>query len=168
MPEPGPVMANLLGILCVAAFLFFVVQGLRNRPGPRWFAIIGMPAFALQVAYDWGWIKAGCYSIPNVVGLFTCVGAVELMLLHHAVQPRIHLQDRHLWPAVYRRVVPAFFWTPVAWSFVNWLSVFTLRQNWPLFDAVLRCISCVALILFPLALAVGIRAATKRQRKPSF
>jgi hypothetical protein len=163
-----PAMAKLLAVLCFGVYLFFVVQGSRNRPGPRWFAIIGVPAFVLLIASDWWRISAGCYSTPNLVGLFTWVGAAELMLLHHAVRPRTQLQDRSLRTAIYRNVVPAFLWTPVAWSLVNWLRVLTPDRDPPLIGAVEHCISWGALILFPLAVAVGLRAATKRAGKPSF
>ncbi len=162
--EQRAAMANLLGLLCFGALFFFVVQGLRNRPGPRWFAIIGVPALALQVASDWWRIKAGCYSTPNLVGLFTWVGAAELMFLHHAVQTRTPLQDRRLRTALCRSVIPAFLWTPVAWSLVNWFGALTPGHKPPLIGIVQHYISWTAVILFPLAAAVGLRVATRRGR----
>ena len=168
MWEQRAAMANLLGVLCFGAFLFFVVQGLRNRPGPRWFAIIGVFALVLQTASDRWRIKAGCYSTPSVVGLFTWVGAVELMFLHHAVQTRTRLQDRHLRTAVYRSVVPAFLWTPVAWSLVDSLRALPPDHDPPMIGTVQHYISWAALILFPLAAAVGLRAAATKRGKPSF
>jgi len=160
-------MPKLFDVLCFGVFLFFVVQGLRNRPGPRWFAILGVPAFVLLIAADWWRISAGCYSTPNLVGRFIWVGAAELMLLHHAVQPRTQLQDRRLRTAIYRSVVPAFLWTPVAWCLVNLLRALTPDRDPPLIGSVQHCISWGALILFPLAVAVGLRAAAKRAEKLS-
>lgn len=163
--EQIPAMAKLLGVLCFGAFLFFLVQGLRNRPGPRWFAIVGVPAFVLQI--DWWRVNARCYGTPGLVGLFTWLGAVELMLLHHAVQPWIQLQDRRLRTAVYRSVVQAFFWTPVVWSLLNWVGVSTRDRGGPVSTAQ-HYIAWAALILFPLAAAVGLRAAaTTRKGKSS-
>ena len=129
---------------------------------------IGVFALVLQTASDRWRIKAGCYSTPSVVGLFTWVGAVELMFLHHAVQTRTRLQDRHLRTAVYRSVVPAFLWTPVAWSLVDWLRALPPDHDPPMIGTVQHYISWAALILFPLAAAVGLRAAATKRGKPSF
>jgi hypothetical protein len=95
----GP-MHNLTILVSSGAFLVFMVQGLRNRSGPRWLAIAGVLSLALQFEDEWP-IGAGG------AGLMFCIlyGSIAAMLLHHAVRP--WGEDRK-WPKTNRFVALAY------------------------------------------------------------
>lgn len=85
--QTGP-GTSLAAFVAVAAMAMVTIQGLRNRPGPRWLAVAGVPSLLLLLLEDWWRIRAGCYSVPSVAVLMAWLLSSELMLLHHAVQPR--------------------------------------------------------------------------------
>lgn len=119
-------MYRLVLLVCIAAFTVFVVQGLRNRPGPRWLAIAGVPALAAAIMSDWWRISAGCYSTGGVAFVFLWAGIVSLMFFHHAVQPRATSPDelnsrlcsRSLALAS-RGIFRTLACLPIAWSILN-------------------------------------------------
>jgi len=119
-------MYRLVVLVCIAAFTVFMVQGLRNRPGPRWLAIAGVPALAAAIMSDWWQISAGCYSTGGVAFLFLWAGIVSLMFLHQAVQPRATAHDEQSslgrsWSALLacRGIFRTLAFLPIAWSVLN-------------------------------------------------
>ena len=86
-------LAEVAFLLCLAGFVVFTIQGLRNRPGPRWLAIPCVPALALvilgesrRLARE---VRSGCSSKAGLIWFFIWLSVVMIMFLHHAVQPRI-------------------------------------------------------------------------------
>ena len=119
-------MYRLVLLVCLAAFTVFMVQGLRNRPGPRWLAIAGVPALAAAIMSDWWQMSADCYSAGSVKLLFLWAGIVSLMFLHHSVQPRATGHDeqgsvRRSWSALLacRGIFRVLAFLPIAWSVLN-------------------------------------------------
>jgi len=90
-------MPKLFALVWLGAYVTFTVQGLRNRSGPRWFAIAALPALFLSVKSHWWWISMGCSSSRNTALFLLWVGMVGLMFLHHAVQPQttFHIGRSH-------------------------------------------------------------------------
>ena len=77
-----------LGIfVCLGAFVLFAVQGLRNRSGPRWLAIAGLPGLLFAILSDWWRISAGCYDAVSLTLSSFWVVATGAMFFHHAAQP---------------------------------------------------------------------------------
>ena len=60
---------------------------MRNRTGPRWFAIAGLLAFIPVVEDTWWVASARCDGNPHPVALLIWYGSLALMLLHHGLQP---------------------------------------------------------------------------------
>jgi hypothetical protein len=119
-------MYRLVVLVCFAAFVLFTVQGLRNRPGPRWLAIAGLPALAATIMSDWWRISAGCYSAGSVKLLFVWAAIVSLMFLHQAVQPRPRSLDGispaskgFSWALACRGIFQVLVFLPIAWSILN-------------------------------------------------
>jgi hypothetical protein len=159
-------MERLVLFLCFGTFLVLTAQGLRNRSGPRWLAIVGVLALVLGVASDWWRIAGGCYSTASLICSFTWFGAVAVMFLHHAIQPRAEsqarLKDGRLRTLVYRGVLPAFVSMPVAWSILNQFTALTYAGHNPQFAltairTVQRYIGWAEIVLFPFAAAVSLR-----------
>src|SRR5690242_15505620 len=44
---------DLMVLVCFGAFLIFIVQGFRNRAGPRWLAFVGVLAIIQIVEDEW-------------------------------------------------------------------------------------------------------------------
>jgi hypothetical protein len=76
---------RLATLVCFGAFLVHLVQGLRNRPAPRWLGIAGLPALGLTVNHQLWWINR-CSTPSHELEYFIWVAAVGLMFLHHAIQ----------------------------------------------------------------------------------
>ncbi|WP_321477418.1 hypothetical protein [uncultured Paludibaculum sp.] len=113
-----------------AAFLIFLVQGLRNRTGPRYLAMAGLSAVPLAVLGDWWRIGAGCYSTGGMVCAFTWLGSVSLMFLHHATQPCSQAsaeceQRSRFGRLCYDVLFPAFVLMPLIWAVLNQFRVMT-------------------------------------------
>jgi hypothetical protein len=79
-------MHNLMGLITFGALITFTAQGLRNRFGPRWLAIIGLLGLILVVE-DAAW-QGGCYRPASQVRSGIWFGSVALLFLHHSLQPR--------------------------------------------------------------------------------
>jgi hypothetical protein len=72
-------MYRLAAFVSFGAFVVLAYQGIRNRSGPRWLAIAGVPALALWIDSDWWRISAGCYSSRSATVLFAWAATVSLM-----------------------------------------------------------------------------------------
>jgi len=82
-----PFLVKLATALLFYAFLVFLLQGIRNRPGPRWLAVVGLCSL-LVLAHDRLWWWQSC-STPSHIAIDCLWGAaMSTMLLHHALQPR--------------------------------------------------------------------------------
>jgi hypothetical protein len=82
-------MPKLVALVCLGAYVVFTVQGLRNRSGPRWLAIAGVPALVLALVEQSERVRSGCYTKAGLVWFLILLSAAMIMFLHHAVQPRI-------------------------------------------------------------------------------
>jgi hypothetical protein len=114
----------------LVAFLVFLIQGLRNRTGPRPLALAGIAAIPWAVLGDWWRIRAGCYSLGGMICAFIWLGSVGLMFLHHAVQPHRkataeYEQLSRFGRRCYDVLFPAFFAMTVVWAVLNQLRVMT-------------------------------------------
>ncbi len=129
-------MAKLIALVWIVAYVIFVVRGLRNRSGPRWFAVAGVFALSLWIQSDWWRIAAGCYSDRYLAILFLWAGIVNVMFVHHVIQ-RPHgnpLSGHPLSPtrsetapqirAANAAVIRGLVFAPVAWSALNALRTF--------------------------------------------
>lgn len=157
----GP-MERLTVLVGFGAFLLFTARGLRNRPGPRWMAIVGVLTVLVAVASDWWRVAAGCYSTASLMCSFTAFSAVAIMFLHHALQPRpedhIRLQNRRFRSLAYRGILPASMSIPVAWAGLNVFKALDHPQlEHTVVDALQRSLSWAEVVLFPFAAAVGFR-----------
>jgi len=166
MDDQFDTMPKLVSLVMLGAYFVFIVQGLRNRSGPRWLAIAGVLALFLPIATDWR-ISAGCYSTAGVAVRFLVAGVVGLMFLHHAFQPRTKFLVGHRsgsfggsHPAISLRlacrgVLPVLVFMPIAWSALKLLWIFgqpNLTQ-----EAIVtaqRCISWATFALFLIAAAL--------------
>jgi hypothetical protein len=157
-------MYRLVVLVCFAALTVVLVQGFRNRPGPRWLAIAGVPALAAAIMSDWWRISAGCYSSGGVTLLFIWAGIVNLMFLHHAVQPRTALSElsggrARRWPAlVWHSIFQALVFLPIAWSILNGFRDWRHGDGTTFAQAVIIAIQhCIAwAMIFLFFLAIGI------------
>jgi hypothetical protein len=155
-------MAKLVAVVWSAAYVMFTVWGMRNRSGPRWFAVAGVLALGLWIQSDWWRIAAGCYSNRSLTSLFLWAGVVNLMFLHHLAQR--HSEDsvaaHPLSPtgpeegrplkAANLVALRALVFTPIAWSGLNALRTF--RREPTLTERAIvmaqHCLSWAALVLF--------------------
>ena len=76
---------RLATLLCFGAFPVCLVQGLRNRPAPRWLGIAGLIALPVVVNHQL-WRMRLCSTAPHPIADFIWVATIWLMFLHHAIQ----------------------------------------------------------------------------------
>ena len=170
-------MPKLVALVWLGAYVVFTVQGLRNRSGPRWLAIAGVPALFLSIESHW-WRTSNCSSSGSVAILFLWAGIVSLMFLHHAVQPQTTflvgrspepLSGSH--PAspirlAWRGVLPALAFMPIAWSALKAFRDFGWEPNLAqeAIATVQDCISWATFALFLLAAALLLTLLINRLR----
>lgn len=82
--EQMPADEKLAVLVFFPALLVLLVQGLRNRPVPRWLAIAALVALG-PVAKDLIRQQSLCGRQPNF-GFYCWAGAVVLMCLHQMLQ----------------------------------------------------------------------------------
>jgi hypothetical protein len=80
---------RLAALALLGAFFVHLVQGLRNRPAPRWLGIAGLIALGLTVNQQF-WQVMRCYTALDTLLFFVWVAAVGLMFLHHIAQRQVH------------------------------------------------------------------------------
>jgi hypothetical protein len=169
-------MCKLLVWVWFGAYVVFAVQGLRNRSGPRWLAIAGLPALFLWIQSDWWRISAGCYSTGSVILMFVWAGTVSLMFLHHAIaRPANQDSGSPGSPAPARRfalargaVLPALTFMPIAWNTLSLFRTFRDEQDrlQGAIAAVQLCISWTTVALAMIAAALlAVRLYNQQPKK---
>lgn len=108
-------MHDLAALVTFGAFLFFAVQGLRGRSGPRWLALAGLLSLVLAIEDMWWQITCGGTVHAVLIGTWYC--CVAIMFLHHAVHPSEGSGD---WPQGHMRV--AILYKGVVFAFMSLLS----------------------------------------------
>lgn len=81
------VMEKLSPLVCFVSSVVLLVQGLRNRPAPRWLAVSGLVALPVSVWLSL-WRVMPCYGGPAKTSFFLCIVALIWMHLHHLLQRR--------------------------------------------------------------------------------
>jgi hypothetical protein len=155
-------MAKLVALVWLAAYVMFTLWGIRNRSGPRWFAVAGVLALSLWIESDWWRIAAGCYSSRSLTILFLWAGVVNLMFLHHLVQRHCGdlvaahplsptgSEDGRQLRAANAVVLRVLVFTPIAWSGLNALRTFHREPSLTerAIGVAQHCVSWAALALF--------------------
>jgi len=160
--------------ICFAAFLLFTIRGLRNRPGPRWFAIVGFVALVEGIVDDWWRIAGGCYSRTSLICSFTWFSALGLMFLHHSIQ-RKHSSDpvsrrAGFWGKVQGGILPVFVSLPVACTALDQVRFRAYHRNHPtiaytaLTNAT-RWLGWTEIVLLPVVAALGLYWLSARTPK---
>jgi len=85
MWEQIPATVRLSAFVWFGSFLVLLVQGLRNRPVPRWLAIVCLIALVPSVNHEL-WRVQRCYTTLNAVAFWIWISAVAVMCLHQVVQ----------------------------------------------------------------------------------
>lgn len=137
----------------------------------RWRARLG--------SIDFGRVLAncgGCYDLASLISGFTWLGAVVVMFLHHAVQPRTNSdqggsQGRRWSNAAYRAVLPVLVSMPVAWGILNQLRVLTYEGGNQDFAhrAIItaqRYVACATVLMLPFTAALSVHWLVTRLRRP--
>jgi len=171
-------MYKLTAIVCLVAYVVFIIQGLRNRSGRRWLAAAGVLALILWIQSDWWRVSAGCYSSRSLASLFVWAGVVILMFVHHVIQ-RPHevyspgsLSSSALLLApplalTYKCIWPALTFMPIAWSILNAFRPFNREPDFTerAIIAIQRCISwgTLGLALISLALCFALFVISARR-----
>jgi hypothetical protein len=169
-PQLGP-MYKLTATVWLVAYVVFVIQGLRNRSGRRWFAVAGALALVLWAQSDWWRVSAGCYGSRRLAAFFVWAGVVILMFVHHVIRrphevyspgspsssalllaPPLALACKCIWPAL--------TFMPIAWSILNAFRPFNREPDFTerAIIAIQRCISwgTIGLALISVALCFGL------------
>jgi|WetSurMetagenome_2_1015567.scaffolds.fasta_scaffold378047_1 hypothetical protein len=124
-------MNTLAHLVCSGAFFVFMLQGLRNRSGPRWLAITGLISVAVFVEDEWINIKSN--GAAGLTVLCLGYGSVAAMLLHHAARPRGEKweQSETSRPGAfaYRVVISAFVFMMAAWFIILQIVLMTGAFN---------------------------------------
>jgi hypothetical protein len=164
-------MYKLMVLIWFAAYVVFIIQGLRNRSGPRWLAIAGALALPLWVQSDWWRVSAGCVSDRSVAILLLWAGMTILMFVHHIVQrPSGGVVEQRasqgrlsvLASAILRVLV----FLPIGWCALNAIRPYdrepTLVER--IVDSLQRCLSWATVALFFLAAALALAGMVVRYR----
>jgi len=154
-------MCRLAAWSFLAAFVVFTVQGLRNRPGPRWLAIAGVPALGALIMSERWRISAGCYTTAGLGLSSLWAAVVSLMFLHHAFQRRTNPIEQPKNVVGFsalagRAILQALVLMPIAWSILDQFRYRRKDQTGPAAIIVAQdCLSWATACLAVLGVAVG-------------
>jgi hypothetical protein len=161
-------MHRLVLLVAFGTVGVFTVQGLRNRSGPRWLAIVGLLSLVLGVEEDW-W-ELPCYRTASLASLFACLGAAGVMLLHHTACParenRIFLEVLQLWRQPGWCVLLIFVSILVIWFIAYQAALLVPRHKVELAQTIIntiqRDIGWLEMTLFPFALIATLHRVFSR------
>lgn len=124
----GP-MHNLAAMVVLGASLFFAVQGLRARSGPRWFALAAVFSLVLVIEDIWWQISCGGPISAALIGIWYC--SIAIMFMYHAVHPTSAdwPQGHRIVAACYRAVVFSFMALLSFWIGLYQLALVTLSEK---------------------------------------
>jgi hypothetical protein len=164
-------MYKLIALVFFGAFVVFILQGLRNRSGPRWLGVAGTLALSLWIESYWWRVSEGCVSNRSIAILLLWAGIAVLMFLHHVIQRPSgeRVERRGSLPRrseINRVVVRILVFMPIVWCVLNAIRPFdrepTLKER--AIDLVQRCFSWATLVLFLVATALTMVATVARLR----
>jgi hypothetical protein len=87
MWEQMPVMAKLSITTLFISFLTVLIQGLRNRPTPRWAPILALLAIGPTINHQLRRVYA-CYSNVQTATFWISNSALALLCIHHLLPRR--------------------------------------------------------------------------------
>jgi hypothetical protein len=85
--EQMPVMAKLSITTLFISFLTVLIQGLRNRPAPRWAPILALLAIGPTINHQL-WRVHACYSNVQTATFWISNSAIALLCIHHLLPRR--------------------------------------------------------------------------------
>jgi hypothetical protein len=113
-------MHSLARLVCIAAFIVFMAQGLRNRSGPRWLAMTGL--ISVAVVFEVEWINIIAYGTVGTIVLCIWYASVAAMFLLHAARPwgenRERSKTNRLGALAYGIVISSFVLVMAAWFII--------------------------------------------------